>query len=135
MLKFDGGVVNDGDLTGRGVTIGGVPCVIVGNTADSMLLDRPISAADNAVIAPEGGGAGGAAVFASIFLTEDAFGVIDPEAGGLDLIIKDPNAVGGPLNQFGTVGVKFSTGAKILYEENIVRVESGSSLGDMAEGN
>ena len=135
MLKFDGGVVGDGDLVGRAVTIGSVPCVIMANTADSMILDRPISAADNAVIAPEGGGEGGAAVFASMFLTEEAFGIIDPEAGGLDLIIKSPQEVGGPLEQFGTVGVKFSTGAKILYEEHIVRVESGSSLGDMAEGN
>lgn len=134
-LKFDGGVVGNGDLVGRGVTIGGTHCIIVGNTEDTLLLDRPITAADNAVIASEGGGANGTAVFVSTFLTQDAFGIIDPEAGGLDLIMKAPREAGGPLEQFGTVGVKFSTGVKILYDEHIVRVESGSSLGEMAEGN
>lgn len=135
VVTFDGGTVGDGDLVGRAVTIGSTECTILANTATQMILDKNITAADNAVIAPEGGGANGAAVFASIFLTEEAYGVIDPEAGGLELIIKNPNEVGGPLNQFGTVGVKFSTGAKILYEEHIVRVESGSSLGEVAEGN
>lgn len=135
VVTFDGATVGDGDLVGRAVTIGSTECTILANTATQMILDKNITAADNAVIAPEGGGANGAAVFASIFLTEEAYGVIDPEAGGLDLIIKNPNEVGGPLNQFGTVGVKFSTGAKILYEEHMVRVESGSSLGEFAEGN
>lgn len=135
VVTFDGATVGDGDLVGRAVTIGSTACTILANTATQMILDKNITAADNAVIAPEGGGASNAAVFASIFLTEEAYGVIDPEAGGLDLIIKNPNEVGGPLNQFGTVGVKFSTGAKILYEEHMVRVESGSSLGEFAEGN
>lgn len=135
VLAFDGGAVGNGDLVGRAVTIGGTECIIMANTENQMIVDRPITANDNAVIAPEGGGADGTAAFASIFLTEEAYGIIDPEAGGLDLIIKNPNEVGGPLNQFGTVGVKFSTGAKILYEENIVRVESGSTLGNVAEGN
>lgn len=135
IVKFDGAAVEDGDLVGRGVTIGGVPCVIVGNTATQLTLDRNITASDNAVIAPEGGGAGGTAVFATTFLANEAYGIIDPEAGGLDVIMKSPDEVGGPLNQFGTVGVKFKTGAKILYDEYIVRVESGSSLGGVAEGN
>ena len=34
---------------------------------------------------------------------KDAFGVIDPEGGGLETIIKDKKEVGGPLEQFGTV--------------------------------
>lgn len=135
VLSFDGGKVGNGDLVGRAVTIGGVACIIMANTETQMILDKNITASDNAVIAPEGGATNGEAVFASFFVTKDAFAVIDPEAGGLNMIIKDPNVAGGPLDQFGTIGVKFKTGAKVLYEERLVRVESCATMGYMAEGN
>ena len=51
------------------------------------------------------------------------------------MIIKTKSQVGGPLEQFGTVGYKFCHGAKILYQERMLRVESGSSLGDLDEEN
>lgn len=72
----------------------------------------------------------GVAVYATLFLGKDAFGILDPEGEGMEMIIKTKEQIGGPLNQFGTVGYKFCHGAKILYQERMLRVESGSSLGD-----
>jgi N4-gp56 family major capsid protein len=73
---------------------------------------------------------GGVAKYATLFLGKDAFGILDPEGEGMEMIIKTKEQIGGPLNQFGTVGYKFCHGAKILYQERMLRVESGSSLGD-----
>lgn len=73
---------------------------------------------------------GSTTVYATLFLGKDAFGILDPEGEGMEMIIKTKEQIGGPLNQFGTVGYKFCHGAKILYQERMLRVESGSSLGD-----
>ena len=63
-------------------------------------------------------------VYATLFLGKDAYGMIDPEGGNMEMIIKDKGQVGGPLNQFSTLGYKFSSAAKILYQDRMVRVES-----------
>lgn len=65
-------------------------------------------------------------VYATLFLGKDAFGMIDPEGGALEMIIKDKSQAGGPLDQFSTLGYKFSTATKILYQDRMVRVESRS---------
>lgn len=65
--------------------------------------------------------------YATLFFGKDAFGVVDPEGMGLEMIVKSREQVGGPLNQFSTVGYKFETATKILYQERMLRVESGSS--------
>jgi N4-gp56 family major capsid protein len=63
--------------------------------------------------------------YATYFFGKDAFGIIDPEGGGLQMIVHDKEEIGGPLNQFSTVGYKFETnGATILYPERCVRVMS-----------
>lgn len=74
------------------------------------------------------GGASGVAVYASMALGKDSFGVLDPEGEGMEMIIKDKSEIGGPLEQFSTIGYKFCHGAKILYQERIIRVETGSTL-------
>ena len=53
----------------------------------------------------------------------------------MEMIIKPKEQIGGPLNQFSTIGYKFCHGAKILYQERLLRVESGSSFGLEDEGN
>jgi hypothetical protein len=53
----------------------------------------------------------------------------------METIIKDKKEVGGPLEQFGTVGVKFEMAAKILYQERMVTVWSGSSYSAVEEAN
>ena len=67
------------------------------------------------------------ATFKVIFFAKDAFGVVDPEGGGMRTIIKSAKEIGGPLEQFSTVGCKFEMAAKILYQERMVTVWCGSS--------
>ena len=67
------------------------------------------------------------ATYMTMFFGKDAFGIVDPEGGSMETIIKDKSQVGGPLNQFSTVGAKFETAAKILYPERMCIVWSGGS--------
>lgn len=78
---------------------------------------------------------GGTAVYLSMFFGADAFAVVDPVGAGMETIIKGREQAGGPLNQFSTVGAKFSMGAGILYPERMVTVESLSSYSDIDESN
>ena len=71
----------------------------------------------------------GSKVYATLFLGAKAFGILDPEGEGMEMIVKTREQIGGPLNQFSTIGYKFCHGAKILYQERLLRVESGSSFG------
>lgn len=66
------------------------------------------------------------ATYKTMFFGKDAFGVVDPEGAGLETIIKDKNQAGGPLNQFSTAGAKGEHAARILYQERMVAVWSGS---------
>ena len=69
----------------------------------------------------------GGVTYATYFFGKDAFGIIDPEGGALEMIIHDKGEIGGPLNQFSTIGYKFETnGATILYPERLLRVMSTS---------
>ena len=93
------------------------------------------------VFAPVLGGAdyknkAGTVTYATYFFGQDAFGIIDPEGGALQMIIHDKSEIGGPLNQFSTVGYKFETnGATIIYPERALRVMSCSSYSATDEAN
>ena len=78
---------------------------------------------------------GSVAVYATLFLGKDAFGILDPEGESMEMIIKTREQIGGPLNQFSTIGYKFCHGAKILYQERLLRVETGSSYSAIDEAN
>lgn len=99
------------------------------------------SAAEGDFLLPGNGGAesktGNAqiAVFASIFFGDDAFGTVDPSGGALSMIIKQRGEIGGPLEQFSTVGVKFETGTKILYPERCLVLYHTSAYSDRAQAN
>lgn len=59
---------------------------------------------------------------------KDSFGIIDPDGGGAEMIVHDKSEIGGPLNQFSTIGYKFETnGATMLYPERMLRVMAVSS--------
>ena len=74
--------------------------------------------------------------YATYFFGKDAFGIIDPEGGALEMIVKDKSQIGGPLNQFSTIGYKLETnGATILYPERVLRVMSCSSFSATDEAN
>ena len=78
----------------------------------------------------------GTVTYATYFFGKDAFGIIDPEGGALQMIVKGKEQAGGPLNQFSTVGYKFETnGATILYPERVLRVMSCSSYSAIDEAN
>ena len=78
----------------------------------------------------------GTVTYATYFFGKDAFRIIDPEGGALEMIVKDKSQIGGPLNQFSTIGYKFETnGATILYPERLLRVMSVSSFSATDEVN
>ena len=78
----------------------------------------------------------GKAVYLTMFFGKDAFGIIDPEGGALQMIVHDKSEIGGPLNQFSTIGYKFETnGATLLYQERVLRVMSTSKYSATDEGN
>ena len=78
----------------------------------------------------------GTVSYATYFFGNDAFGIIDPEGGALEMIVKDKGQIGGPLNQFSTIGYKFETnGATILYPERVLRVMSTSAYSAIDEAN
>lgn len=94
---------------------------------------------EDTIFPGEGGNFGDAAqpvaVYGTIFFGKDAFGVVDPEGMGMELIVKEASQIGGPLNQFSTVGYKFESGTKILYQNRMVRVESCSAYSLTDEAN
>ena len=78
----------------------------------------------------------GTVTYASYCFGRDAFGIIDPEDGGLEMIVKSKEQAGGPLNQFSTIGYKFETnGATVLYTERVLRIMSCSSYSATDEEN
>lgn len=135
-ISFKGGTVQTDALAGRLILVGDVLCEVVSNTANTITVKDEINnvAADTEIY-PGEGGAKGCAVYATLILGKDAYAAIDPEGGNMQMIIKDKREAGGPLNQFSTIGYKFSNATKILYEDRMVRIESGSSYSDMDEEN
>lgn len=134
-ITFDGGTVTAGALVGRSVIINGTLAEVTANTTTTMTLNEGVTCADNAVIYPGEGGAGGIAVYATVFLGKEPYGIIDPDGAGLEMIIKSKEQAGGPLNQYSTAGFKLSQATKILYEERMVRLETASSYSDTDKGN
>lgn len=66
------------------------------------------------------------ALYMPMIFGKDAYAVVEPEGAGMRMIYKSFKEAGGPLEQFCTVGVKFSMATKILYPENMVVIECGS---------
>ena len=78
----------------------------------------------------------GTVSYATYFFGKDSFGIIDPEGGAMEMIVHDKSEIGGPLNQFSTIGYKLETnGATILYPERVLRVMSTSSYSATDEAN
>lgn len=129
-------------LAGRKIMIGtGIYTVVsaaAGNAGAATITISETPAAnpaDGDSIYPGEGGAAGTAVYATMFFGKDAFAEIDPEGAGLSMILKDKSQVGGPLEQFSTAGYKVSTASKRLYEDRMLRVESGATTGDIDQEN
>lgn len=83
------------------------------------------------------GGANDKAVYATTIMGKDAYGIIEPSAESLEVIVKQRGSAGtaDPLDQRSTVGWKASHAAKMLYQERLIRIESGSFYSDIDEEN
>ena len=103
----------------------------------SITVKTAATASANDVIYPGEAGAANTAVYGTIFMGKDAYGIIEPSAESLEVIVKQRGSAGtaDPLDQRSTIGWKASHAAKILYQERLVRVETGSSYGDVDEAN
>ncbi len=78
----------------------------------------------------------GGVTYACYAFGKDGFGIIDPEGGALEMIVHDKSEIGGPLNQFSTIGYKFETnGATMLYPERVLRVMATSFYSATDEAN
>lgn len=141
-ITFDGGTVAEHALKGRKILIGSVVYTVSDNTASSgtatitTVETISTSIANDSVIYPGEGASSGLACYATLFLGKEAFGVVDVAGGGLQMIVHDKHSAGGPLDQFSTIGYKLtSNGAKILYQDRMVRVESCSAYSSVDSGN
>lgn len=78
----------------------------------------------------------GGVTYATYFFGKEAYGIIDPEGGAAEMIVKTKEQVGGPLEQFSTVGYKFeSNGATMLYTERVLRLMSCSAYSAVDDPN
>ena len=75
-------------------------------------------------------GAGGRAVYSTLILGDNAYGVTEITGGGLEHIVKQLGSAGtgDPLNQRATAGWKATKVAERLVETYMVRIESGSTF-------
>lgn len=67
------------------------------------------------------------ATYGTLFLGAKAYGILDPDGESMEMIIKGREEIGGPLELYSTIGYKFCHGAKILYQERMLRLETASS--------
>lgn len=84
---------------------------------------------------PEQGDAPTSMLALTMVFGKDAFGIIDPEGGSMETIIHGKHEIGGPLDQFSTVGCKVETATKILYPERMICIVTSLSQAAMVEAN
>lgn len=80
-------------------------------------------------------GADNCAVFATLIIGADAYGVTSVTGGGIEHIVKQKGYGNDPLNQRSSVGWKGLKTAKRLVEEYMIRIESGSAFSSTARSN
>lgn len=112
-----------------------VTAITTSNGATTLTVATATTCAVGDVICGKGAGRDGSAVFSTIVLGADAFGVTDVANGGIEHIVKQKGYGNDPLNQRSSIGWKALGCAEILVDEYIVRIESGSSYSALAEAN
>ena len=132
-------------LVGRYVLIGTGKYYVSANSTTQLTLknwldhstDASVTADSGSTVYPGEGGAAGVATYETLFFGAKAFAAVDHTSEGLQMIVKGLGSGGteDPLDQRSTVGWKASHTAMILYDERMVRVESGSSYSDIDEEN
>ena len=117
------------------VFVGGAENTVTAVNGSTVTLGSAVSVKKGDIICGQGAGRDGSAVFSTLFLGENAYGVTDVEGGGLEHIVKPRGYGNDPLNQRSSIGWKATKVAKRLLEEYIVRVESGTEFSMTAESN
>ncbi len=75
------------------------------------------------------------ATYETFIFGAKSYGILDPEGEAMEMIIKDKGVIGGPLEQFSTIGYKFCHGAKVLYPERFCVLHTASSYSGIDEAN
>lgn len=85
----------------------------------------------------EDGTATNTAVYSTLVFGKDAWGIVEPSAESMEVIVKQRGSAGtaDPLDQRSSVGFKFSTAAAILYPERMVSIETGSFFSGVDDAN
>lgn len=100
-----------------------------------VILAESVTVAKGDIICGIGAGADGSAVFSTLVLGADAFGVTEVTGGGIEHIVKQKGYGNDPLNQRSSIGWKALKCAEILVDEYMVRIESGSAFSALADAN
>ena len=75
------------------------------------------------------------AVYHTFFFGKDAYGIVEPTGMSMQTIIKSKEQIGGPIEQFSTVGWKAMHAAKVLYPERLLDVISASTFSTTDKAN
>lgn len=112
-----------------------IRAITVASGVSSLVFTGNVSVSAGDKFIGSGAGKDGSAVFCTLFLGENAYGVTELENGGLEHIVKQRGYGNDPLNQRSSIGWKATKVAKRLLEEYMVRVESGSEFSPTATEN
>ena len=95
-------------------------------------VDENVNLEPYTTIYPGEGGQDGVAVYSTLILGANAYGVTELENGGLEHIVKQLGSAGtaDPLNQRASAGWKATKTAERLVENYMIRVESCSTFAD-----
>lgn len=124
-------------IGGNLATVSGVTAGASGTakfTVTTAVKDVPVGG----MICGDGAGKDGSAIYCTLILGANAYGVTEVSGLGLQHIIKQLGSAGtgDPLNQRSTAGWKATKTAERLVEEYMIRLEHSSrTFGAMAESN
>lgn len=113
-------------LKGRQILVNGQKRTVLSNGTSTLSLDAAVSASVGSKIWPGEGGAGGADVYCTLILGDEAYGVTEIEGGGLKHIVKQLGSAGSgdPLDQRATIGWKATRAVELLVPQYVVRIET-----------
>lgn len=106
--------------------------------AATFTANASVTAPAGALVAGDGAGKDGSAIYTTMIVAENAYGTTTVDGGGLETIVKPLGSAGSadPLNQRATVGWKLLKTAVRLIEEYMIRIEHGGlSFDGVAEMN
>ncbi len=127
------------NLKGRYVIVSGSLFYVSANTATTLTLKDPddhataatgitIGSGATVTVYPGEGAAEGISVYSTLICGKGGASTTGLGGAGVESIIHNKNEIGGPLNQFSTVGWKLRKTAEILVDKYIGRIESCSAV-------